>query len=109
MLLNKHKPGEEITLAVLKGGNQKQDVKCTLMRPYQSSQPAQSQNEFLDRDFEQHKGQQPEKGTPSVSDIAFRLAIWVSLWVSLSIAATLAALWAIRRLKSRRHTEPPVG
>jgi hypothetical protein len=24
-------------------------------------------------------------------------------------AATLAVLWAIRRLKSRRHTEPPVA
>jgi len=27
----------------------------------------------------------------------------------LVIAATLGVLWAIRRLKSRRHTEPPVG
>ena len=33
VLLNKHKPGEEITLAVLKGGDQKQDVKVKLARP----------------------------------------------------------------------------
>ena len=26
-----------------------------------------------------------------------------------ALAATLAVLWSIRRLKSRRHTEPPVG
>ncbi len=33
VLLNKHQPGEEITLAVLKGGEQKQDVKVTLESP----------------------------------------------------------------------------
>jgi serine protease Do len=33
VLLNKHKPGEEITLSVLKGGDQKQDVKVKLARP----------------------------------------------------------------------------
>lgn len=27
----------------------------------------------------------------------------------MAIAATLGVLWTIRRLKSRRHTDPPVG
>ena len=31
------------------------------------------------------------------------------VWGPASIAATLATLWAISRLKSRRHTEPPIG
>ena len=38
-------------------------------------------------------------------DIGLRMAIWGPL----AIAATLGVLWTIRRLKSRRHTEPPVG
>ena len=44
-------------------------------------------------------------GAPNGQDIAWRLA-WAA---PLSIAGTLSALSAIRRLKSRRHTEPPVG
>jgi hypothetical protein len=42
---------------------------------------------------------------PSAWTIAWRLA----LLGPLSIAATLLTLWNVRRLKSRRHTEPPVG
>jgi hypothetical protein len=30
----------------------------------------------------------------------------MTIWGSLSTATTLAVLWAIRRLKSRRDTEP---
>jgi hypothetical protein len=33
----------------------------------------------------------------------------ILLWGVPSIAATRGILWAIRRLKSRRDTEPPVG
>ena len=33
VLLNRFKPGEEVTLSVLKGGDQKQDVKVKLSRP----------------------------------------------------------------------------
>ena len=42
---------------------------------------------------------------PNAAELASRLA-WS--W-PLALAATLGVLWAIRRLKSRRHTEPPVG
>jgi hypothetical protein len=42
---------------------------------------------------------------PKPVEIGQRLA-WAA---PLSIAATLAALWAIRRLKSRRENGPPVG
>ena len=42
---------------------------------------------------------------PTASEFALRLA-WAG---PLSIAATLTVLQAIRRLKSRRHTEPPAG
>jgi hypothetical protein len=45
------------------------------------------------------------KRSPNAAELAVRLA-WS--W-PLAIAATLGVLWAIRRLKSRRHTEPPVG
>jgi hypothetical protein len=38
-------------------------------------------------------------------EAAWRLA----LWGPVAITAVLVMLWAIRRLKSRRHTEPPVG
>jgi hypothetical protein len=42
---------------------------------------------------------------PTLLTFAQRLA-WS---VPLALAATFGVLWAIRRLKSRRHTEPPVG
>ena len=45
------------------------------------------------------------KRPPDDIDIAWRMA----LWGPSSVAATLGVLWSIRRLKSRRHTEPPVG
>jgi hypothetical protein len=44
-------------------------------------------------------------GPPSASELVWRII----LWGPVAIAATLGVLWAIRRLKSRRHTEPPVG
>jgi hypothetical protein len=41
---------------------------------------------------------------PTAEDIILRL-----MWAApSSIAATLGVRWAIRRLKSRRHIEPPV-
>jgi hypothetical protein len=43
--------------------------------------------------------------SPEVNDVLRRFSIWSPL----SVAATLGVLWAVRRLKSRRHTEPPVG
>ena len=43
--------------------------------------------------------------TPTVSEVAMRLA-WT---VPPAIATTIAVMWLFRRLKSRRHTEPPVG
>jgi hypothetical protein len=42
---------------------------------------------------------------PNYVDVACRMA----LWGTPAISATLTVLWSIRRLKSRRHTEPPVG
>ena len=42
---------------------------------------------------------------PHGAEIVLRLAIWGPV----AIAATLGVLWTIRRLKSRRHTDPPVG
>ena len=42
---------------------------------------------------------------PHIAEIAWRMFVWGTP----SVAATLAVLWSIRRLKSRRHTEPPVG
>ena len=45
------------------------------------------------------------EGPPSLAEMAQRFATWGLP----SIATTLATLWAIRRLKSRRHAEPPVG
>jgi hypothetical protein len=42
---------------------------------------------------------------PNAAELASRLA-WS--W-PLAIAATLGVLWTIRRLKSRRHNEQPVG
>ena len=42
---------------------------------------------------------------PTENEFVLRL-----MWAApLSIAATLGTLWAIRRLKSRCHTEPPGG
>jgi hypothetical protein len=38
----------------------------------------------------------------------FNISTRVTLWGTPALAGTLTALWAIRRLKSRRHTEPPV-
>jgi hypothetical protein len=43
--------------------------------------------------------------SPTLGEMAFR----VSTWGVLAIANTIAALWTISRLKSGRHTEPPVG
>jgi hypothetical protein len=42
---------------------------------------------------------------PNGADVAWRMA----LWGIPAVAATLGVPWTIRRLKSRRHTEPPVG
>jgi len=42
---------------------------------------------------------------PNSSEVIWRLAL---LW-PLAIVTPLGALWLLRRLKSRRHTEPPVG
>ena len=42
---------------------------------------------------------------PTTGEIALR----IGLWGTPAIAATLGVLWAVRRLKSRRHTEPPAG
>ncbi len=42
---------------------------------------------------------------PKAFEVMGRLVIWGTP----AIGATLAVLWTIRRLKSRRHTEPPVG
>ena len=42
---------------------------------------------------------------PTASEAAWRVA----LWGPPAVVGTLAIFWAIRRLKSRRHTEPPVG
>ena len=42
---------------------------------------------------------------PNNAEIARRFV----LWGTPAIAVTLALLWAIRRLKLRRHTEPPGG
>jgi hypothetical protein len=42
---------------------------------------------------------------PGIGDVLFRVA-WAG---PIAIAVTLGALWAVRRLKSRRHFEPPVG
>ena len=42
---------------------------------------------------------------PTSREIVGRMA----LWGPLAIAAALGVLWTVRRLKSRRHTEPPVG
>jgi hypothetical protein len=33
----------------------------------------------------------------------------IFMWGIPALITTLAVLWSIRRLKSRRHTEPPVG
>ena len=43
--------------------------------------------------------------TPDFREFAWRMAIWGSP----AVAATVGTLWTIRRLNSRRHTEPPVG
>ena len=48
---------------------------------------------------------EPIQRPPSLSETAGRMAAWGPL----SMAVTLAALWAIRRLKSRRQNGPPVG
>ena len=40
---------------------------------------------------------------PNVSEIALRFVTWGIP----AIAATLGVLWIVRRLKSRRHTDPP--
>jgi hypothetical protein len=48
---------------------------------------------------------EPTQRPPFPSEIAGRMAAWRPL----SIAITLGGLWIIRRLKSRRHTDPPVG
>ena len=45
------------------------------------------------------------RSKPNAWQAALRMA-WSE---PLAIAATLATLWAICRLKSRRHIEPPVG
>jgi len=43
--------------------------------------------------------------SPTVAETVRRIAIWSPA----AIAGTLAGLCIVRRLKSRRHTEPPVG
>jgi hypothetical protein len=43
--------------------------------------------------------------SPEVSDVLRRFSIWGPI----SGAVTLFTLWLIRRLQSRRDTEPPVG
>ena len=43
--------------------------------------------------------------TPTVVEIVRRIAVWGPL----TVAGTLGVLWTVRRLKSGRHTEPPVG
>jgi hypothetical protein len=45
----------------------------------------------------------PPDVEPKSDDVVIRILVWGPL----TIAAKLAVLWAIRRLKSRRHTEPP--
>jgi hypothetical protein len=45
------------------------------------------------------------KRRPHIAEILLRMA-WSA---PLTVCVALATLWAIRRLKSRRHTEPPVG
>jgi hypothetical protein len=42
---------------------------------------------------------------PTLREVSFRFLCFGPP----ALIGTLAALWAIRRLKSRRHTEPPVG
>ncbi len=46
-----------------------------------------------------------DRHRPTREDIAWRSVVWGPA----AIAGTVVVLWAIRRLKSRRHTEPPVG
>jgi hypothetical protein len=55
--------------------------------------------------FELHTVQYSSARAPTGKEIAVQLA----LWGPAAIAGTLGVLWAIRRLKSRRHIEPPVG
>jgi hypothetical protein len=43
--------------------------------------------------------------TPNVREVFWRMAYWEPP----ILAATLGVLWTIRRLKSRRHNESPVG
>jgi hypothetical protein len=52
-----------------------------------------------------HPSDQSVERSPTPEDIGIRLTTWGPL----AIVATLAILWAIRRLKSRCHTELPVG
>ena len=47
----------------------------------------------------------PFSRPPTLSEIVVRTA----LWGPLAIAGTLAVVWIVRRLKSRREIEPPVG
>jgi hypothetical protein len=42
---------------------------------------------------------------PASAEVALRFVYWGIP----AVACTLGGLWAIRRLKSRRHNEPPVG
>ena len=42
---------------------------------------------------------------PTFREVSFRFLCFALP----AVAATLAVLWAIRRLKSRRHTEPPLS
>ena len=46
-----------------------------------------------------------KRHTATASDVIWRCFVWGPA----SLAMTVSALWLIRRLKSRRHTEPPVG
>ncbi len=61
---------------------------------------------FISSDTSVYEGHwEPIYRKPMAREIAWRMA-WAG---PLAIAATLSLLWAIRRLKSRCHTEPPIG
>ena len=48
--------------------------------------------------------QEPTRA-PNVREVFWRMAYWEPQ----ILVATLAGLWIVRRLKSRREIEPPVG
>ena len=52
-----------------------------------------------------HNHDQEPMRAPNVREISWRMACWEPP----ILAATLGVLWAVRRLKSGRHNEPPVG